>query len=944
MTGGFSSAFGLYSFPSNDRYFDVTTDSEGLLLEVKALPDGLRFSPPDSQRDAFGRFLSSYFDNTATNFSCTGSISVNGFATVSGTLAFEQTAGETRVVGSGINVALNQDTTGVAITDAAFGLVVTNSNTYAFEATGTAVLHGLSGFSMSGSLYAERSTIPTDVSRTVTVNGQSVSIDVAANARRFAGEDIVFSIAGFAAIDGDFAFDVSGTSVTAVATGVSASMQSGPFSAGLTDAGLGLILTDTDTVALEVRGGFSLTGGDFASVSANYASLRYNTTDEEFSGTTLNIGSVIYSFADLPAATDLMVLSAVGLHLQLGDFAHLSGDLAFQRTAGDIQAAAANLTAEVRAGSGYSAGVTGGVGALILYADGTRQLFASGDFTLSGGNLGQVRGIASVTQNTSTSPADPQTVSVDGITVVLPQMEANQRSVTATTSFTIENFLAVSGSVSIEKSTQNLTITGSSTPVSSEILTIGGSDINAFVGTSAGSLDASGLTLTGVRFGVMLASPVDNHGGQDQRRWSAAKAIAATASFSNTAAFTATGTDLTVSINQADGTLNGSPFTGVADLAVQNLSIPTGQNSSVVLDFGSELLVASGNLSLTVSDFLHADGNFAISKSTASLIIAADTTATNVDLLTIGASDVSAFAGVNGGSQNAMGLALGGVNLAIAIATSQADSSLQWTALKATAGSVAFVGVEGLTMAASDLTVDISQPDKNANLVNFAAAPLAVPTGPGSSITLDYAATAGPILRASGTLEVDLFGFVSLSGSFAVRKSQEQFILADANSTVDDVDLLTIGGRNINAFAGVNAGSSNRVGLALSGVEFGLALATSKSDPTRSWAALAANATSVEIVGIPDVTISATDLALSINHPDVQGTVLDFSQKMLFVKTGTEISDGETIDTGVTLDFDSEILEASATLNLGVAGFFNATGSFTSGSPQTQSHYPTTRP
>ena len=225
MTGGFSSAFGLYSFPSNDRYFDVTTDSEGLLLEVKALPDGLRFSPPDSQRDAFGRFLSSYFDNTATNFSCTGSISVNGFATVSGTLAFEQTAGETRVVGSGINVALNQDTTGVAITDAAFGLVVTNSNTYAFEATGTAVLHGLSGFSMSGSLYAERSTIPTDVSRTVNVNGQSVSIDVAANARRFAGEDIVFSIAGFAAIDGDFAFDVSGTSVTAVATGVSASMQ-----------------------------------------------------------------------------------------------------------------------------------------------------------------------------------------------------------------------------------------------------------------------------------------------------------------------------------------------------------------------------------------------------------------------------------------------------------------------------------------------------------------------------------------------------------------------------------------------------------------------------------------------------------------------------------------------------------------------------------------------
>ncbi|MFM7058323.1 MAG: hypothetical protein ACKO2P_15510, partial [Planctomycetota bacterium] len=224
ISNAFSSAFGLYAFPGNDRYFDVVAVNGGLCLEVKALPGGLRFSPPNSQRDAFGRFLGTYFDDTTTAFSCSGSVSVAGFATFSGTLAFAQSAGETRVVGSGINVRLEQDTAGVEITDAAFGLVLTHSNTYAIEATGTAALTGLAGFSLSGTLFAERSTLSEDVHRQVTVDGQSISIDVPAHARRFAGDNLELNIAGFANLEGDFAFDVSGTSVTAVATALTAQM------------------------------------------------------------------------------------------------------------------------------------------------------------------------------------------------------------------------------------------------------------------------------------------------------------------------------------------------------------------------------------------------------------------------------------------------------------------------------------------------------------------------------------------------------------------------------------------------------------------------------------------------------------------------------------------------------------------------------------------------
>ncbi|MEI7702628.1 MAG: hypothetical protein WCK86_22730, partial [Planctomycetia bacterium] len=373
--------------------------------------------------------------------------------------------------------------------------------------------------------------------------------------------------------------------------------------------------------------------------------------------------------------------------------------------------------------------------------------------------------------------------------------------------------------------------------------------------------------------------------------------------------------------------------TWFVNYAVDPVVVATGPTTSITLTLDGdrgELTEVSGRLSLTVSKFLHAEGNFAVLKSTSSLTIGADTSVTSVDLLTIGASDVSAFAGVNGGTENAMGLSLGAVDLGIVVATSQTDRSRQWTALKATAGNLGFVGIDGLTMSATDLSVDISRPDKNGQLVNFSASPLSVSTGPDSSMTLNYNSADGPILKASGTLNVDLFGFVSLNGTFAMNKSETQVNLADSNSTVLDVDLLTIGGKNVSAFAGVNSGSSDRMGLSLSGVEFGLALATSKTDSSRRWTALSATADSVEIVGLSNVTLSATDLALSVNRPDSQGTVLDFSQQMLSVKTGTETLNGETVDTSVVLDFEGSrgsLLEASGTLTLAVGGFFNVTGS-----------------
>ena len=75
--------------------------------------------------------------------------------------------------------------------------------------------------------------------------------------------------------------------------------------------------------------------------------------------------------------------------------------------------------------------------------------------------------------------------------------------------------------------------------------------------------------------------------------------------------------------------------------------------------------------------------------------------------------------------------------------------------------------------------------------------------------------------------DIELFGFFTVSGNFGFEKSTDSVTLGDT-STVN-VDKLTIGASNVTAFAGVNGGTADELGLSLSGVEFGLAFLTARA-------------------------------------------------------------------------------------------------------------------
>ena len=161
-------------------------------------------------------------------------------------------------------------------------------------------------------------------------------------------------------------------------------------------------------------------------------------------------------------------------------------------------------------------------------------------------------------------------------------------------------------------------------------------------------------------------------------------------------------------------------------------------------------------------------------------------------------------------------------------------------------------------------------------------------TGAPNSLTLDMDGARGKLLQASGHLDLDVFGFFQAEGNFALEKSTGEVTLADLVSTpnVDEsatpiqVDLLTLGASNVDAFAGIHGGTGDALGLQLGGVELGLALMTDKADPTRNWTSLQASAGSVAFVGIDGFTLSADSLSVSVNQAGRAGdAVVDYGDR-----------------------------------------------------------------
>ncbi|MFN9291973.1 MAG: hypothetical protein ACK6EB_28180, partial [Planctomyces sp.] len=122
-----------------------------------------------------------------------------------------------------------------------------------------------------------------------------------------------------------------------------------------------------------------------------------------------------------------------------------------------------------------------------------------------------------------------------------------------------------------------------------------------------------------------------------------------------------------------------------------------------------------------------------------------DATSVTADLLTIGGTGISAFAGVNYNSPNAAGLSLTNAEFALALATDSQNPARKWTTLQANVGGVALTGITGVTVASSDLSILINRAATDRTLVDYATVRLPVPTGPSDTLVLDVDGKLGPV-------------------------------------------------------------------------------------------------------------------------------------------------------------------------------------------------------
>jgi hypothetical protein len=606
---------------------------------------------------------------------------------------------------------------------------------------------------------------------------------------------------------------------------------------------------------------------------------------------------------DMDGADGALVRVRASAEVDVFGFVQFSGDMALNKQSDSVKLANGNdvnvdvLTvglSDVRAFAGMNAGTDAAIGlelsgvniGLVMASEqvntgtarqwvslqataGKAALVGVDGVTLSGQDLDIVVNSAAADGQVIDYAANTFTVATGPSTQTVLDMAGSDGELLRASGYlhlNVMDFVAVQGNLALQrKSAQLQTADKAGTPadeaaaVATNLLTIGGTGLDAFVGLNAGSTDAMGLSLGGLEFALALAQ--ESGVSVSPREWMALQATATSVGVVGIDGLSLSGSAMALAINQADA--DGV----VLDFSDGHaLTVVTGTSDSLDLTLDGaqgELMRASGRLTLDVFEFAQFEGDVAVEQSTAQVRVTGDSINTDVNLLTVGVSNASGFLGLNAGTVDAVGLSATGVNLALVVASDVAQAARQWTALQATVSTASFSGVDGLTLDASNLAVTINQPNAvDQKVIDWAAKTLTVPTGTSDSVTLNMAGSAGDLLRVSATLDIDVFDFFRVSGSFALEKQVQTLTLSDG-STIS-ADTLTVGAVNVNAFAGINGDSDDATGLDLKGVEFALLIATDKAHTDRQYTTLQAGADLADFLGVTDLTLSGSDLSVAV--------------------------------------------------------------------------------
>ena len=404
---------------------------------------------------------------------------------------------------------------------------------------------------------------------------------------------------------------------------------------------------------------------------------------------------------------------------------------------------------------------------------------------------------------------------------------------------------------------------------------------------------------------------------------------------------------------------SSTPVVDFSQFPGNSLSIPTGTGQTPVnLDFATKLFQATGNLTLSVGSFAILSGDFSFQEGpTQTVTIGQTTPATTeeVSTLEVGISNVYGFAGENGPywvmgadgwirgptADSALGVVLSDASLGLALmkpvpTTADPSPTISYLALAAT-GSVQFVGIPDVTLAANNLSIEVNQASDTSNPngdtppVNLIASPLSVPTdsNPADNVPLNFAA--GSVLEAQGTASITISQFVSITGSIAIQQGGAPQSLTLSDNSEDHQPLafdhrsqwrLCIRGRRRAVLGhrprrldpGAGRFGRGRRGPLQRDVRTGALPGTSGGN-TENFYALNGTVGGISLVGVSDVTLSAANLSLDVNGSSgvADNAVVNFDATYPAVgntPAGLAINNGSTTPT--VIDDKTAELIASA--------------------------------
>ncbi|MGV2341353.1 MAG UNVERIFIED_CONTAM: hypothetical protein LVR18_47700 [Planctomycetaceae bacterium] len=338
-------------------------------------------------------------------------------------------------------------------------------------------------------------------------------------------------------------------------------------------------------------------------------------------------------------------------------------------------------------------------------------------------------------------------------------------------------------------------------------LTIAAAGVTAFVGT--GNM---GVRVTDGKLGIVVKT--------DTKKFAAV--ASGTAALEGVDGLTVTGTG-SVRINKLGTAIDETITTPGGDVTVK-------------FDNGTDILQVRGTLNLQFQSFVYASGDFLLEKTQVS----------DLTTITLAASNLNAFLGVNYGVTGEFGVKVTGAGVAMLI-EKQGSNAAKY-AISTTGGTAGLVGLSGV-----DLTGPLAL---NINKLGRTIA-TNIPAPSGTTFPLNFTAP-DPVQRFGGDINLNVAGFTTLEGTYV-------FELETASGATE----IRVAGTNINAVLGSNPdgiiGNADDVGARITNAKLGAVLFRTAAGATSYALDATGNAS---LVGIGGLTLTGA-LAARVNTTGV---------------------------------------------------------------------------